>query len=75
MAVVSAACAAAAGGLWRGRGWGHFLAIGVIGVNLIGDTVNVVLGTEPRAIFGLPIAAAILTYLLTPRVQTFFRGG
>ena len=75
MAVVAAACAAAAIGVWRGRRWGHVLAVGGIGANLIGDAVNVALGTEPRAVFGIPIAAAILAYLLTPRVREFFRRG
>ena len=75
MGVVSATCAVAAIGMWRGRRWGHVLAIGGIGANLIGDAVNVALGTEPRAVFGIPIAAAILVYLLTPRVRAFFRGG
>src|SRR5687767_5643797 len=33
-------------------------------VNLTGDVINVVLGTEPRAIVGVPIAATILIYLI-----------
>src|SRR5262249_32544636 len=76
MAAVAAACATGGVRLWRGpRGWGRLLAIGVIAATLIGDAVNVALGTEPRAVFGLPIAAALLAYLLTSRVRAFFRGG
>src|SRR5262245_49969616 len=47
---VSAACAVAAVGLWRAAKWGHVIAVLLIAINLIGDVVNVVLGTERRAI-------------------------
>ena len=40
LAVVGAACAAAAIGLWRNARWGHRLAIGILGVNCVGDVVN-----------------------------------
>lgn len=70
--VVSAACGAAAWGLWRGRRWGHRLAVGVFAFNLLGDTANVVLGTEPRAIVGIPITALLLFYLLRPKVRRYF---
>jgi hypothetical protein len=73
LAVVCAACAAAALGLWRGRRWGHRLAIALIAINLAGDLVNVALGIEPRAIAGVPVAALILLYLGSARVRSFFR--
>jgi uncharacterized membrane protein (DUF2068 family) len=73
LATVSVFCAAAAVGLWRGSRWGHWLAIGLIVMNLIGDVTNVLLGTEPRAIVGIPIAAAILLYLLSKRVRSSFK--
>ena len=73
MATVSVFCAAAAIGLWRGSTWGHWLAIGLIATNLIGDITNVWLGTEPRAIVGIPIAGAILLYLLSKKVRSSFR--
>ena len=73
MSTVSVFCAAAAIGLWRGLRWGHWLAIGLIATNLIGDITNVLLGTEPRAIVGIPIAAAILLYLLSKKVRSSFR--
>jgi hypothetical protein len=67
---VSLFCAAAAIGLWRESRWGYRIAIGLMVINLIGDVTNVVLGTEPRAVVGVPIAAAILIYLIHNRVRT-----
>ena len=61
---VSLFCAAAAIGLWQESRWGYRIAIGLMAVNLVGDVTNVVLGTEPRAIVGVPIAATILIYLI-----------
>lgn len=51
---VSIFCAAAAIGLCRGERWGHWFAVGLIVVNLIGDVTKVLLGIEPRAIAGAP---------------------
>jgi hypothetical protein len=70
--VVSSACGTAAWGLWQGRRWGHRLAVGIFAFNLLGDTANVVLGTEPRAIVGIPITALLLFYLFRPRVRRYF---
>jgi hypothetical protein len=72
MCVVSAACAAAALGLWRGARWGYRLAFALLVVNLLGDLVNVLTGTEPRALVGVPIVVLILLYLLSKRVRRFF---
>jgi hypothetical protein len=66
-------CAAAAIGLWRGAKWGYWLAVGLILTNLLGNLINVALGTEPRAIAGVPIAAALLAYLIVSKtVGDFF---
>lgn len=69
---VSVACAVAAFGLWQGRRWGYRVATGLLIVNLVGDVANVALGTEPRAIVGVPIVAALLFYLSRPGVRVFF---
>ena len=74
MCFVSAACAAAALGLWRGARWGHRLAVALLAVNLLGDIANVITGTEPRALVGVPVVAALLMYLMSGRVRRFFRG-
>ena len=69
---VSISCALAAVGLWRRAPWGHKLAVGLIAINLVGDVANTVMGTEPRAIVGVPIALAILVYLLRKKVRDYF---
>jgi len=72
LAAVGLACAAAARGLWSGRRWGRRLAMALLAVNLAGDAANVVLGTEPRALVGIPIAALLLLFLATGRVRAYF---
>lgn len=73
MCAVSVACASAAAGLWRGARWGYGLAVALLAINLLGDIANVLLGTEPRAAVGVPIAIAILMFLMSKRVKDFFR--
>jgi hypothetical protein len=69
----SISCAAAAIGLWRRAGWGHVIAVILITINLISDIVNAVTGTEPRAAVGVPIAFALLLYLLSKHVRNLFK--
>jgi hypothetical protein len=70
---VGLSCAAAAIGLWRGKRWGCVLSIVILVVNLAGDLFNVISGQERRAAIGIPIVLAILAYLMSRRVRTFFR--
>jgi len=72
MGAVCAACVTAAVGLWRGARWGYRLAFALLAINLLGDITNAVTGTEPRAALGIPIALALLAYLLSRRVRRFF---
>src|SRR5437763_6899933 len=72
MCAVCLSCALAAVGLWRGARWGYRLALALLVINLLGDIANVILGTEPGAIAGVPIVIAILTYLMSRRVRRFF---
>jgi uncharacterized membrane protein (DUF2068 family) len=69
---VSICCAIAAIGLWRRQRWGRGVAIGLIGINLLADIINFVLGIEPKAIIGVPIAGVILAYLLSRKVKLWF---
>jgi hypothetical protein len=64
MLVVSAACAAAAAGLWHGWPAGRRLAIALLVVNLTGDMLNALLRGDLRTLVGLPIGGAMLRYLL-----------
>lgn len=64
MIAVCIACTFTTVGLWLGRRWGYWLAVVMLVVNLCGDVVNVISGTEPRAIIGIPITGVILAYLL-----------
>ncbi len=72
MVAVCIACIATTIGLWLRRRWGYWLAIVMLVVNLCGDVVNVITGTEPRAIIGIPIVGVILAYLLRKRTRYHF---
>ena len=62
LATVASACAFAAVGLWRNTVWGHRVALGILAVNLVGDSVNAVAG-DPRSLIGVPIALALIVFL------------
>ena len=72
MAVVLATCLAAAVGLWRGQRLGYVLGLSLLTVSLLGDLANAVLGLEPRAWVGVPIAALLLAVLRTGRARAYF---
>jgi hypothetical protein len=64
LASVAVACAFAAVGLWRNTAWGRPVALGILSVNLVGDAANVVWGHDPRSLIGVPVALALIVYLL-----------
>lgn len=70
--VVSISCAMAAIGLWRRAAWGYKIAVSLIAINLIADVANTLIGTEPRAIVGVPIALSILIYMFRKKVRDYF---
>jgi hypothetical protein len=72
MALVAAACAGAAIGLWIRRRWGYWLAVGVLSVNLLGHTLNALVRGDWRTLIGLPIGGVMLAYLLNHRVREVF---
>jgi len=74
LCVVCVVCASAAVGLWQGARWGYWLAVSIFIVNLLGDVANVVLEREYMAAVGVPIVLVILTFLMSRRVRSFFRG-
>jgi len=67
MAVVGAACGSAVIGLARTAEWGRRLAIAVLAVNLIGDSLNALLRHDPKTLIGLPIGGLMIWYLSRAR--------
>jgi hypothetical protein len=67
MAVVGAACGLAAVGLAKNAEWGRRLAIGVLAVNLVGDSLNALLRHDVKTLIGLPIGGLMILYLLKKR--------
>jgi uncharacterized membrane protein (DUF2068 family) len=67
MALVCAACAAAAVGLWRCTQMGFWMALVILTVNLASDIANTVLAHDWRTLIGLPVGAAMITYLVRRR--------
>ena len=52
--------------------WGRWLALVMLGLNLVGDLVNGLLA-DRRALVGIPVAGAMILFLLTPGVRAIFR--
>jgi hypothetical protein len=75
MAMVGAACSLAAVGLAKNAEWGRQLAVGILIVNLIGDTLNAILRHDPRTLIGLPISGLMILYLLKRKSEQFYSGG
>lgn len=75
MATVCLACAISAVGLWKLWLSGYLLAIGVLTVNLIGDTVAAILKSDPTTLVGVPVGALLIFYLCRPRVRALFAKG
>lgn len=67
MVIVGAGCAASAIGLARNAAWGRSLALAVLIINLIGDSLNALLRHDPRTLIGLPIGGLMIWYLLRAR--------
>ena len=64
MAVVGVACGLSAIGLAKNAEWGRRLAIGVLSVNLIGDSLNALFRHDARTLIGLPIGGLMILYLM-----------
>jgi hypothetical protein len=64
VATVGIACGLAALGLARQTEWGRRLAIGILTVNLIGDSLNAFLRHDLRTLIGLPIGGLMIWYLV-----------
>lgn len=64
MLIVGSACGLSAIGLSRNAEWGRRLALAVLVLNVIGDSLNALLQHDPRTLIGVPIAALMIAYLL-----------
>jgi hypothetical protein len=72
MMVVGTACASTAVGLAIRRSWSRVSAVVILTVNSLGDLANVSLRHDYRALIGLPVAGAMIAYLLSRRVRLSF---
>ena len=72
MLIVGTACASAAIGLAGRKRWGWQVAIAVLAVNLLGDTINAIARHDFRTLIGIPIGGALILYLMSKRVRKFF---
>lgn len=73
MFLVAVACALSVRGLVLRVRWGYWLVLAMLSVNLISDLGFAIVRRDPRTLIGLPIAGAILLFLLTKRVRGAFR--
>ena len=64
MLVIGTGCAFAAIGLWQGTLWGRRLAVIILSLNILGDLVNGFVRHDYRALIGLPVAGAMIFFLL-----------
>jgi len=65
-AMVGVACGSgsAALGLARNAEWGRWLAIAVLAVNLIGDSLNALFARDAKTLIGLPIGGLMILFLV-----------
>jgi hypothetical protein len=73
--ILAATLARAGAGWLRRRKWGWWLAVIIIGTQVAGDAVNMVLGEFWRGALGAVIAGAVLFYLLRPKTRAAFEQG
>jgi len=64
--------AAAGVGWFQRKRWGWRLAVSIIGIQVLGDLLNLVGGDYLRGVTGIAIAGALLFYLCRPPVKALF---
>ena len=70
--LLAATLAVASAGWFKRRRWGWWLAVVIIATQVLGDLVNIFRGDLLRGGIGLPIAGALLFYVLHPRLRSAF---
>lgn len=73
MSAVFVACLLTAIGLWRRLKWGYWMALVMLIVNLIGVAINVIAGTDRRAIVGIPVVLILLLLLMRRNTREYLR--
>ena len=63
MAIVATGCGFVALGLARNREWGRRLAIGILIINLIADSLNALFMYDAKTLIGLPIGGLMILFL------------
>ena len=71
--IVAGALASAGIGWFNRRHWGWCLAVAIIGTQIAGDLVNVILGYALEGVVGIAAGGALLVYLLKRSVRAGFR--
>lgn len=69
---ISVVLAIASVGWFRRRRWGYWLAVVLIGIQVIGNMGNMMLGQAVRGLAGVAISLALLVYLLSPAIRDRF---
>ena len=64
MGTVGIASLFAAIGLWRAKPWGVWLALIILSINMLGDLTNVFVRHDYRGLIGVPVAGAMIFFLL-----------
>jgi uncharacterized membrane protein (DUF2068 family) len=72
MLFVAGVCVAAARGVWTRARWGYRLAVFGLSVNLVADLVSAIVLHDPVRLVGIPIAGAVVAYLLSSGVRSQF---
>jgi hypothetical protein len=44
----------------------------MLALNMIGNTINFITGTEPRAVLGIPIVLLVLFFMLRKSTREYF---
>ncbi|MFL6567686.1 MAG: hypothetical protein ACJ8LI_00845 [Chthoniobacterales bacterium] len=73
MLIVAIACAFAAVGVTSRAEWGRLTAMAILSANLFGDCINATLRNDLRTLIGLPIAGALIWYLVSARGRRYFK--
>jgi hypothetical protein len=67
MTFVCCACTAASIGMWRMARWGYWTGLGILTINMVGDTTSGIVNHDWRTFIGIPIGGTMIVYLLARR--------